>query len=88
MLSLFRTRHAGDVALIRAACQSGDYDAAVNLSHKLIGSAGSMQMTRLNALVMDLDKALKQRNDKELEPLLEKIGAVMTVLISEIEQMP
>ena len=87
MLNLFRSRHSDDAALIRAAYQAKDYDAAVNITHNLLGSASFMQMFQLSGLVADLDQALKQRNETTLDQLLEKLDADLALLINEINRI-
>lgn len=85
MLIIFRDSHGDDVQLIRSAYQQGDYETAVHLTHKLIGSAGSLANGELSGLAVDLEQVLIQRNVVEVEPLLEKIGAVLRRLLNEID---
>ncbi|MDD2801078.1 MAG: response regulator, partial [Methylococcales bacterium] len=87
MLNLFRANHENDIALIGAVHQAGDHETAIQLVHKLNGSASAIAMTPLFDLTVELGQALKQRNDTALEALLENTGIVLTRLLTEINQI-
>ncbi|QPK65098.1 response regulator [Methylomonas sp. LL1] len=87
MLTVFRSGHADDAKLIKAAYQAGDHEAAIYLAHKLKGSASSVANDRLTGLAAELEQALMRQDTHALEALLEDIGAVLTEMINAIDQV-
>ena len=87
MLTLFSANHKDDIAQIRAAQLAGDYQSAVQIAHKLMGSASSMAQTPLSSLTIELEQALIQRDLAALETLLNNTEVILTQLITEINQL-
>ena len=84
MLSLFCANHANDLTLIRETYLAGDYETAKQIAHKLKGSAASMAQSQLSELTGELECVFQQYDDQALDDLLEKIGLVLNLLVSEI----
>jgi diguanylate cyclase (GGDEF)-like protein len=87
MLALFCTNHNDDISLIRVAEQAGDYETALDLAHKLKGSASSVANIPLFDLTVALEQALVQGDSSELKTLLEKTEVALALLLTEINQL-
>ncbi len=87
ILILFCANHNDDIGLIRAAIQAGDHETAIQLAHKLNGSAKSLAHIPLSSLTVALEQALIQYDETALSALLDKTENVVTRLIAEINEL-
>jgi HPt (histidine-containing phosphotransfer) domain-containing protein len=84
ILTKFREGQSGVVQAVRAARQAGDTELAVRLAHTLKGVAGNIGAKVLFAAANDLEQALKNDPEADIEPLLAGIDVQLEPLLSAI----
>ncbi len=73
----FTARHQNSASEIRRMLEEGDRDGARKLTHTIKGVAGNLSAMLLHAAATELDTALKSAQDRDLDPLLDKLDRAM-----------
>ncbi len=87
----FTARHQNSPAEIRRMLEQGDRDRARKLAHTLKGVAGNLSALSVRETAAELEAALGSAQDRDMDPLLDKLAAGMESIVraaAELEAAP
>jgi PAS domain S-box-containing protein len=84
LLKNFVAEYEFDADRVRDAVSGGQYDLAVRLAHTLKGVAGNISAMSVSNAAQELERAIKGKNDREIEEKLSNLRAVLRPTINSI----